>query len=439
MARPKSTDTPDLDTPVNLTAGVIDRLRCPPDKPQVFLRDKLVTGLKVRATKAGAKAFVFERRVNGVPTRVTIGSCATWSTEDARAEARRLSVNIDRGVDPRAEKRTRMAEATAAATAAQPALVTWASYIEARKGAWGVRHCEDHEKLAAPGGRKVKRGTRGTGVTKAGVLHALLQRPLGELTAENLATWAAVEGVARPTQARLGLRLLRAFLAWAAEQPELTAALPPGDPAKARRVREPLGTSKAKSDALLREQLSLWFGAVRALPNPAVSAYLQILLLVGSRPGELRELRWEDVNWQWRGLTIRDKVEGTRVIPLTPYVASLLGAVPRRGPFVFASGPDKPIATPNHAHHTACAAAGVGPVTLHGLRRSFKSLTEWLEMPAGVVAQIMGHKPSATAERHYTVRPLDLLRLHHERIEAWVLEQAGLPVPAPDRQKLRAV
>jgi integrase len=63
---------------------------------------------------------------------------------------------------------------------------------------------------------------------------------------------------------------------------------------------------------------------------------------------------------------------------------------------------------------------------LHGLRRSFKSLTEWLEVPVGVVAQIMGHKPSATAERHYTVRPLELLALHHDRIEAWILEQAGI-------------
>lgn len=43
-----------------------------------------------------------------------------------------------------------------------------------------------------------------------------------------------------------------------------------------------------------------------------------------------------------------------------------------------------------------------------------------------VVAQIQGHKPSATAEKHYTVRPLELLRVHHERIEAWMLEQAGI-------------
>ena len=40
-----------------------------------------------------------------------------------------------------------------------------------------------------------------------------------------------------------------------------------------------------------------------------------------------------------------------------------------------------------------------------GPRRPFKSLTGWLEIPAGVAAQWMGHRPSATADRRYTVRP----------------------------------
>jgi hypothetical protein len=37
-------------------------------------------------------------------------------------------------------------------------------------------------------------------------------------------------------------------------------------------------------------------------------------------------LRWEDVDFRWRSLTMNDKVEGTggRTIPLTPYLASLL-------------------------------------------------------------------------------------------------------------------
>ena len=84
--------------------------------------------------------------------------------------------------------------------------------------------------------------------------------------------------------------------------------------------------------------------------------------------------------------------------------------------------------------------AGVDGLTIHGLHRSFKSLTEWLEIPAGVVAQIMGHKPSATAEKHYIVRPLDLLRMHHERIETWILEQAGVTFnSASEVSKLRVV
>jgi integrase len=49
-----------------------------------------------------------------------------------------------------------------------------------------------------------------------------------------------------------------------------------------------------------------------------VAAYLQTLLLTGARPGEVLGLRWEDVNTKWRGLTIRDKVEGERVISHSP-------------------------------------------------------------------------------------------------------------------------
>ncbi len=98
------------------------------------------------------------------------------------------------------------------------------------------------------------------------------------------------------------------------------------------------------------------------------------------------------------------------------------------------------MSAPNTPHTRACLAAGLEGLTLHGLRRSFKSLTEWLEVPAGVVAQIQGHKPSATAEKHYTVRPLELLALHHERIEKWILEQAKVPFePKAEPAKLQVI
>lgn len=450
MARPKRSEAPDLSDRVNVTAGAIERLTCPAGKQQAFMRDSEAPGLRVRVTAAGAKSFVFEAKLNRQTVRRTIGNVKAWTIEQARTEARRLAVMLDGGHDPREiERQQQAAQAEQkAAAAVQAATVNevWAAYLIDRHQHWGERHYQDHEKLARPGGEITKRGTRGRGVTIAGPLHPLMAMRLQDLTAPVIEEWAAEQAKTRPTPARLSWRLLRAFLAWCAEHPQYSAIVPSVNPAKTRRAREALGKAGVKQDALLREQLPSWFAAVRNIGNPAISAYLQTLLLTGARPGEVLALRWEDMNTQWRGLTIRDKVEGERIIPLTPYVWHLLAALPHRSEWVFASAmrePGKaaqPIAKPHYAHTRACKVAGIDGLTFHGLRRSFKSLTEWLEIPAGVVAQIQGHKPSATAEKHYTVRPLDLLRLHHERIEAWIIEQAGVQFDnASEPGKLRAV
>jgi len=42
----------------------------------------------------------------------------------------------------------------------------------------------------------------------------------------------------------------------------------------------------------------------------------------------------------------------------------------------------------------------------------------------------MGYNLLAIAEKHHRRRPLDLQRLHHERIEASALEQAGIAFDA---------
>ncbi len=436
MARPKKSEAPDLADRVNLTAGAIERLTCPAGKQQAFMRDSEAPGLRVRVTAAGAKSFVYEAKLDRQTIRRTIGGVKLWSIEQARTEARRLAVVLDNGQDPREIERQQQADkATAkAAAAVQAATVgeVWAVYLEARRPHWGARHHADHVKLVQAGGEVSKRGTRGRGVTVAGPLHPLMGLALRDLTAPVIESWAAREAQTRPTSARLAWRCLKAFLSWCAEQPEYAPVLPSVNPAKTKKAREALGKAGVKQDALLKEQLPAWFDAVRNIGNPIAAAYLQVLVLTGARPGEVLGLRWEDVNIKWKGLTIRDKVEGERVIPLTPYVSHLLHSLPRRSDWVFPStarGKDtegQTLSIPRAPHTAACAVAGIEGLTLHGLRRSFKSLTEWLEIPAGVVAQIMGHKPSATAEKHYTVRPLDLLRVHHERIEAWILEQAGI-------------
>ena len=421
---------------IAFTAGRVSGFKCPPDKKQAFMWDATAPGLGLRTTPAGKPAYVFQSVYQGKDLRLTIGSPAAWSIPDAQAKARELQRLIDEGKDPRDLKRDALAAHAERRAAAAAKAVTvgeaWAAYLEARRPRWGERHYSEHFLLVKPGGVASKRAAGG--VTAPGILHPLMGLALRDLKPAVIEAWAERETQTRPAAARLAWRCLKAFLSWCAEQPEYAPVLPSVNPAKTKKARESFGKAGAKQDALLKEQLPAWFAAVEQQQNPVVSAYLQTLLLTGARAGEVLGLRWEDVNTKWRGLTIRDKdaskggADGVRVIPLTPYVWHLLQALPRRNEWVFSSASAKGgrIVIARNNHHDACAVAGIDGLTVHGLRRSFKSLTEWLDIPAGVVAQIMGHKPSATAEKHYTVRPLDLLRVHHERIEAWVLEQAGI-------------
>lgn len=421
------------DTPAraNFTKVRVERFACPAERQQAFLWDTTAPGLGLRATGKGAKAYIFQARLHGRTVRQTIGSPEAWDIDQARAEARRLRVLVDSGIHPAEEKRER--EAAAERSRADRALDgltladVWPLYIEARQRDWSDSHLQDHHKAMQAPGQKRKRSKR---LTVAGPLYSLRDLPLAELSPAQLTAWLERESRKRPTVTASAYRLLRACLTWVSEQPEYRGLVAPQDLFTGA-VRRAVPTPKVKNDALQREQLAPWFEAVRACANPVQSAYLQALLLTGARRNELAALCWKDVDFQWRSLVLRDKVEGERQIPLPPYLAALLAGLPRRNRYVFSSPTAKSghLTDPTRVHTRAVRAAGLPPVTLHGLRRSFGTLSEWVECPVGVVAQIQGHKPSALAEKHYRRRPLDLLRKWHTQIEGWVLEQAGIEQP----------
>jgi integrase len=413
---------------VRFTSNRVAGFKCLPEKAQAFLWDLDQKGLGLRATPAGKPSYIFQSRFNGKTIRVTIGSPDNWSISEAQTRARGLQRIIDEGRDPRRVK----AEATADDLAARDAIRresvsvgdAWDDYLKERRKHWSDNHYKDHLKMVQKAGQPVK--NRPSMKTTAGMMVPLMSLRLVDLDAKTLEKWAAKESKRRPTRVRLSIRLVKAFLRWAANEDAYRSIADPAA-ASGKKLREIPGQPKTKKDHIEREQLPTWFQHVRSLPNPVISAFLQCLVLTGARREELGCLQWKDVNFRWQGLTLGDKIEESRAIPLTPYVASLLQSLPRRNGWVFSSTASESgrLVEPAIAHRQACKAAGL-ELTLHGLRRSFKTLSEWQEIPVGVVAQIMGHKPSATAEKHYTVRPLDLLRVHHERIEHWVLEQAGI-------------
>lgn len=445
----------------NFTGPYVERQTCPSGKKQHIYWDGKQPGLGLRVTAGGSKSYIFEATLKrpqgekGETLRITIGDTKTYQVDEAQAIAADYKAQTNKGIDPRkvvadslAAKHLELAATKLRHSRETVTLaMAWPVYIAARRNAkrkggkvgWSVWHIRDHESAIQRGGLPKKRGK---GLTEPAPLASLLDVRLSDLTGARIAAWLASETEARPTQAALAFRLLAVFINWCESQDEYAGLVPAGA-CKVQQVRDELPSSKTtEGDSLQREQLAPWFDAVRKMGNPVQSAYLQGLLITGARRRELASLQWGDVDFQWKQLTIRDKVEGERTIPLTPYLAHLLASLPRRpdNPWVFSSPTSKngQLAEPTPGHKRALVAAGLPDMTLHGLRRSFGSLAEWTETPAGVVAQIMGHKPSAIAEKHYRRRPIDLLRMWHVKIESWMLEQAGVSF-VPLEPGLRAV
>ncbi|MBK6470369.1 MAG: integrase family protein [Betaproteobacteria bacterium] len=468
MARPKKDAPIDLGVTHELSEGLIARLTCPPGVPKAFLRDKDVTGLRVRVTANGAKAFVYEAKLNGRAISRTLGRFPLITIEEAKRKARDLArtVKTDK-LDPRdldrlqaeqaaQEKAEAEAQATkrAAADAARAVTVAavWPRYLAEgkpkRKAAWKPRYLADLKKSASLGGEPKKRGK---GKTKPGHLAALMPLPLASIDQDTIREWYAKEAKTAPIQAARAVAMFSGFLGWCATKKDLRA-LVQKDAARASELGDVLPGVNKRRDALDTDQLPAWFAGTDKISSRVARAYLQALVLTGARREEMAALRWADVDFQWQKLTIADKVDATRVIPLTPYMTQLLGTLPRHNEWVFASvrlstgkkgaprlwvkaSASGHIAEPSAPHAAVLADAGIPHVSIHGLRRTFSLQGEAAGAPAGAIAQVMGHKPSAIAEG-YRPRSIDALRPYLAQIERFILDKAGIafePAASPKK------
>lgn len=436
---------------VSFTAARVAEFKCPPDKEQAFLWDDHTPGLGLRTTPNGKPAYVFQGVYAKRYVRITIGSPSAWSIKDAQAKARELQRLIDEGKDPRGLKREAI-EAHKAQEAEQVAhSVTvgdvWPTYLAQgkpkRRDAWKPRYLEDLKKMASPGGEPKKRGP---GKTRPGPLWPLMALRLVDITEDSLKEWQDAEARTSKHQAARALMMFRGFLRWCATRPKFRA-LVDVNAGRAPALLEDLPSMKRRTDCLEAAQVAGWWAGVEQLSNRTASVYLRTLLLTGARREEVATLKWEDVDFQWRKVTMSDKVEQTRTIPLSPYLAQLLATLPRVNEWVFAStrtlsmtpqnirrrgeesnptlSKSGRMSDPRSQHAKALQSAGIDGLTIHGLRRSFSLLGEAAGAPAGAIAQVMGHKPSATAEG-YRPRSVDALRPFLAQIEAHILTLAGV-------------
>jgi integrase len=154
------------------------------------------------------------------------------------------------------------------------------------------------------------------------------------------------------------------------------------------------------------------------LDRRPLAAACALAVLVGLRRGELLGLRWRDVDFAGRQLTVRrqrtPRGEGpvktaaaVRVVPLSERAVAVLKGIWDRTP-PDGRGPDEVVVRTRHTtppHPDAvrktlqklCQEAAVPPLPLHGLRHVFASLAAAGGLDPVALAAVLGHARPSTS------------------------------------------
>lgn len=396
-----------------------------PGKKKFYRHGLYCLGLSVDRRSDGepVKRFIFEASHHGRSLRIDIGKFPDWTVTRAEEQARSLRVMLDKGIDPRLDAKDKLLiqeerrnlDKAEKQRKTLTLLDAWNDYVD-------VAINRSERPLKPLTIRDYKKHLEKS-FCKWQVL------PLVSIT-EDAVVLMHKDLISKhgPAQANQAMRYLRAVLAWAMESKKYAHCLP-NNPVNVLSKQKQWVTIKPDNRVLRREQLRVWFDAVAEVINPMNRAYLHLLLFTGCRPGEARVLKWSDVDFEWNTITFRDtKNYDDRTIPLPYFVAMHIRDLPKVNAFVFSSATSKAghISDPTQILDAIVKKTGLD-ITLHGLRKSFATLSEWCDLPQGAVMQVMGHKPQGVHEKHYHHRPIDLLASVMNRYEQWILEQVGPP------------
>jgi len=122
-------------------------------------------------------------------------------------------------------------------------------------------------------------------------------------------------------------------------------------------------------------------------------SYLRFLLLTAARRNEASEMTWNEVDGSdWTLPAARNKTKLDLVRPLGRAARRIMEALPKHGPFVFATnGGAAPFTSFSNSKAAFDEASGTKGWTLHDLRRTARSLMSRAGVPSDHAERCLGH------------------------------------------------
>lgn len=406
-----------------LTNQRVERATCPRGKNQAFLWDTETPRLALRTTAAGAKAFIYEGKLDRRTIRLTIGKPTDWTIDSARKEARRLQALIDQGIDPRDLKREqREARETAEKEAKKAKTNTLKALLDLY-----ADHC------LAQGKRRFAAAVRSA--TKCHLTEAapdLAGTPAKDITPEQVA--GLVRRVMEAGKGRTA-GSFRSYLAAAfncARKAPVSAELPaafidfdiksnPVDPVPAIPVN-------ARQRTLSKDELKAYLKALDGADR--IDMVLKLAVYAGGqRMSQLLRTRVEDYGPEAKTLTLWDpkgnrKTPRKHIVPLGAMGASIVSnlvelAEADESPLLLPSAAGTPIhvSMPGKRVSEISKQMGGEVFNLLDIRRTIETMLAGLGVGRDIRAQLLSHGISGVQAVHYDQH--DYLKEKRATIRKW--------------------
>lgn len=351
-----------------------------PESKLSFLWDDRVKGLGCAVYPSGKKAFVLYYRADGKQHRVTLGRPGEMSLEDARKRAGTELTQIRNGEAGPAERRQ---EAKEAPTVADALARFFSETVPARIAIKRMK-----QRTVDEYGRQATRY----------VEPALGSMKVAKVTRQDVERFAATLAHTPVTRNRVLAFLSRIFNLAEAWEWRAQSTNP------VKRIER---AKEEPRERVLRPSESMALNAALAdleADHPTTVAAIRFAAWTGLRINEVLEAEWANVDFEERTLTVPDSKTGRRTLPLPDAVIDLISYLPRieGNPYIFAGakpGSHVVYKTAWKLLAKAYRAAGLEPVKLHDLRRSFAT-TAAAGLPITVVRDLLGHKTVAMANRY---------------------------------------
>lgn len=389
---------------MKLSKLIIATLQPPLHQAQKIYWDEELPGFGLRITKANARAWVVQLRLQGRSVRRTVAKVSVCSPEQARQQAKKILSQARLGMNP----------------FAQPIVVSLqqavADYLAAHQERLKAVTIKDYQRVMrvyfADWLSQPVTALSGQGVVQR---HELLRQRHG------------------PAQANLGMRYLSAVLQWVCCLYEDGAGQPllPRNPVRVLSALKRWYPVARRQRVIRVGELARWYAAVmglrsvRAVDNlETMRDCLLLMMFTGLRVGEARQLRWSEINFADRTLLIAEpKNRQPHVLPWSDYVESLLRRryQERSSAYVFASTRrEGAIVNLSKAIELVVKACQV-PFTAHDLRRTFVTIAEQLGFSTYLLKRLVNHKIDSDVTAGYVVFEPERLRAAMQAIAEFIL------------------